>query len=260
MTEPTRISAASRNGGDFLNQYLTISQYLIAQNCLSRLEQRRHLLESLTPQFHREVSAHMCNVNPTCDLEELEEVPKIDEAVCYCLRSPIQVKFKEPSSSSTTTHVKQEPADSIAELVSQLVQKELVQRARNWGPFPTRPGEGERHAPRMSYSPQLEACHYCGHQGHMVHQCAVVDEDINLGQCICNQEGRLVLPSGLFLPRTIPGTTMRDRFNEWHKHNPGTQPQDTVSGSTMMLSVTPTLPPPECQLECHGVSVRRPGL
>ncbi|KAJ8582519.1 hypothetical protein M405DRAFT_750128 [Rhizopogon salebrosus TDB-379] len=234
---------------DFLNQYITISQYLIAQNRLSELEQRRHLLESLTPQFHREVSAHMRNVNPTRDPEELEEVPKVDEAGCYCLRSPVRVKFEENPASPTATHVKQEPVDPIAELVSQLVQKELVQRARNWGPPLARPGEGERRIPGKNYSPQSETCHYCGHQGHMVRQCAVVDEDINLGRCACNQEGRLVLPNGSFLPRTIPGATMRDRFNEWHKRNPGTQSQDTPSGSSMMFSEgTHPLPIPSFSL------------
>ncbi|OAX33449.1 hypothetical protein K503DRAFT_786483 [Rhizopogon vinicolor AM-OR11-026] len=167
---------------DYLNQYITISQYLITQQRLSNLEQRRHLLKSLTPRLHQEVAAYMRNVNPMRDPEELEGVPKIDKAICYCLHSPIQVVLKEPQQLSTPApHTKQEPTDSIVELVSQLVQKELVLRVRTWGLPPTCLGEGERRTPGMSYSPQSETCHYCGHQGHMVHQCAVVDEDINLG-------------------------------------------------------------------------------
>ena len=37
---------------EYLNQYITISKYLITQSRLSELEQRRHLLKSLTTKFH----------------------------------------------------------------------------------------------------------------------------------------------------------------------------------------------------------------
>ena len=124
---------------EYLNQYITISKYLITQSRLSELEQRRHLLESLTTKFHREVSAHMRNVDPERDPEAIGTVAEIDEAVCYCLRSPFRVKFEDPlPSSSSSFPIKQEPSESIADLVSQLVQKELVQRARSWGPPPMR--------------------------------------------------------------------------------------------------------------------------
>jgi hypothetical protein len=54
--------------------YLKVSLYLIRQSHLSTLEQHRYLLESLSTNLHQEVSAHMCNVNPTCNPEEVEEV------------------------------------------------------------------------------------------------------------------------------------------------------------------------------------------
>ena len=206
---------------EYLNKYLAMTHYLVRHTCLSELEQCRYLLESLSNALHHEVTAHLRLVNPTCDPEEVEEVAKIDEAVSYCLRSPQRVKFEEsPTTMSLTSSVpiKQESSEvALAGLVSQLVQKELVQRARNWGPPPNRSNDGQ--VALSSVVPYSEACHYCGHQGHIMRQCAVVDEDINFNRCARNPEGRIVLPNGQFLPRTITGATMRDHIEEWHKRN-----------------------------------------
>ena len=224
---------------EYLNEYLEVSLYLVKQSRLSELEQRRYLLESLSTNLHREVSAHMRNVNPTRDPEEVEEVSKIDEAVSYCLRSPQRVKFEEsptaiPSNSSAP--VKQESTEvALAGLVAQLVQKELVQRARSWGPPPNRSNDGR--VAISSGTQYSEACHYCGHQGHIMRQCAVVDEDVNFNRCARNPEGRIVLPNGQFLPRTIPGATMRDRIEEWHKRNGSPPRGDSTATTSMMLSV-----------------------
>jgi len=134
-------------------------------------------------------------------------------------------------SSTSSIPIKQESSEvAFAGLVSQ-----LVQCARNWGPPPNRLNNGQV-AP-SSVVPYSDACHYCGHQGHIMCQCAVVDEDINFNHCACNPEGRIVLPNGQFLPRTITGATMRDHIEEWHKRN-GSPPRGDASATTsMMLSV-----------------------
>jgi hypothetical protein len=77
-------------------------------------------------------------------------------------------------------------------------------------------------------------------------QCAAVDEDVNFNRCARNAEGRVVLPSGQFIPRMIPGNTIRDRIEEWHKRN-GSPPRGSVPPTSgLMLSVermsTPVLP------------------
>ena len=69
----------------YLNKYLAMTHYLVRHTCLSELEQRRYLLESLSNTLHHEVTAHLRLVNPTRDPEEVEEVNKIDEAISYCL-------------------------------------------------------------------------------------------------------------------------------------------------------------------------------
>src|ERR1700676_4405861 len=53
------------------------------------------------------------------------------------------------------------------------------------------------------------------------------------GKCIRNAEGRLVLPGGGFIPRHINGKDMRERFEEWHRQNPGQLAKGILSSSTI---------------------------
>ena len=64
-------------------------------------------------------------------------------------------------------------------------------------------------------------CHFCGSVSHLLPVCDIVDQTIKEGKCIRNHEGRLVLPGGEYLPRSINGKTMLDRFEEWHYQNLG---------------------------------------
>jgi hypothetical protein len=64
-------------------------------------------------------------------------------------------------------------------------------------------------------------CNFCGMEGHFLGNCKIVEEYIQEGKCRKNSEGRIVLPTGAFLPKAIIGRFMKERFNEWHRHNPG---------------------------------------
>ncbi|KAL7284478.1 LOW QUALITY PROTEIN: hypothetical protein ACG7TL_001769 [Trametes sanguinea] len=82
-------------------------------------------------------------------------------------------------------------------------------------------------------------CHYCGNPGCQLRNCPFVEEDIRAGRCVRNQDGRVVLPNGNFVPRQIPGfdgITMRDRIYEWHCWNPNSLAPPTAN--QMVLSIT----------------------
>ena len=55
-------------------------------------------------------------------------------------------------------------------------------------------------------------CHFCGSVSHLLPVCDIVEQTIKEGKCIRNHVGRLVLPGGGYLPRSINGKTMLDRF------------------------------------------------
>ena len=62
-------------------------------------------------------------------------------------------------------------------------------------------------------------CNFCG-KDHFICDCDLVEEYIRAGKCKRNIEGKVVLPSGAFVPRKIPGTLLRERVDEWHRRNP----------------------------------------
>jgi hypothetical protein len=59
-------------------------------------------------------------------------------------------------------------------------------------------------------------CTFCGSSDHFIKNCEVVTEYIRLGKCKRNFEGKVVLPSGAYIPRDIPGKHFMDRIDEYH--------------------------------------------
>ena len=57
-------------------------------------------------------------------------------------------------------------------------------------------------------------CNFCGREGHFLGNCKIVEEYIQEGKCRKNSEGRIVLPTGAFLPKAIIGRFMKERFDE----------------------------------------------
>jgi hypothetical protein len=64
-----------------------------------------------------------------------------------------------------------------------------------------------------------EYCLFCGHQGHYIGACLVCQQYITDGKCKKNAEGKIVLMTGQYCPRNIPGRHIKDRIDEWNKRN-----------------------------------------
>jgi aspartyl protease/uncharacterized protein DUF4100 len=64
------------------------------------------------------------------------------------------------------------------------------------------------------------SCNMCGGD-HYIKDCKVVDEYVAAGKCRRNIEGKVVLSTGAYVPREIPGTLLQERVDEWHRRNPG---------------------------------------
>ncbi|KAK7005489.1 hypothetical protein R3P38DRAFT_3041686 [Favolaschia claudopus] len=55
-------------------------------------------------------------------------------------------------------------------------------------------------------------CSYCSSPRHLIRHCPRVLADIRSGLCKRNALGRVVLPSGLYVPHTVVGHNLRARF------------------------------------------------
>ena len=63
-------------------------------------------------------------------------------------------------------------------------------------------------------------CLFCGGP-HPIRKCATVDQYIKAGKCRRNHEGRIILSSGVWIPRDMPGSNFKERIDKWHRRNPG---------------------------------------
>ncbi|KZT18957.1 hypothetical protein NEOLEDRAFT_1183813, partial [Neolentinus lepideus HHB14362 ss-1] len=90
-------------------------------------------------------------------------------------------------------------------------------------------------APVAYRPPRTDTCHYCGKLNCSIGRCPSVEEDIRLGLCRRNQEGKVVLPAGAMVPRYIIGATMRERIQEWHRQNPNQRAAGILSVQDGML-------------------------
>ncbi|THH15801.1 hypothetical protein EW146_g4736 [Bondarzewia mesenterica] len=77
---------------------------------------------------------------------------------------------------------------------------------------------------------------FCGNARHYMRECPEVEDYIHQGKCRCNPEGKVILSSGAFVPRSIPGLWLKERIDEWHHRNPG----QIVQGQ-LLLNVLPNV-------------------
>ncbi|KAG5637420.1 hypothetical protein H0H81_004627 [Sphagnurus paluster] len=70
-----------------------------------------------------------------------------------------------------------------------------------------------------------------------------VEQCIREGKCQRNQEGRIVLPSGGYVPNNIGGDNLKAKVKEWHRRNPNQLATGhiTANANTMLYEVNQVL-------------------
>ncbi|KAJ8582616.1 hypothetical protein M405DRAFT_749978 [Rhizopogon salebrosus TDB-379] len=113
---------------EFLNQYLVISQYLIARRRLDPLEQQCYLLRSLSPSLRLQVESYMYRINPCRDPEHIMSVVEVDTAVAHCLCTPElpHTMLTKPLIDESDRSRSPKTVEQLSALVAKLVQKELT--------------------------------------------------------------------------------------------------------------------------------------
>ncbi|KAF8190905.1 hypothetical protein BJ912DRAFT_849809 [Pholiota molesta] len=82
-----------------------------------------------------------------------------------------------------------------------------------------------------------QSCNFCGGP-HFIRDCEVVEDYVRAGKCKRNIDNKVVLPSGVFVPRNIPGLLLKDRIEEWHRRFPNQLANGIMTASTMMLNAS----------------------
>ncbi|KAF7344736.1 hypothetical protein MVEN_01634300 [Mycena venus] len=201
----------------FYRQFLRITTYLIGKKRLSEGEQSRSFLRAMQPstlaadiRLHLKVNhpkAHPADPLPVADLYEAAEYALAGSGSSLALDV-----HTAPSISSTSSAPRFYPNNHRTALVgtmAKLIEVLAMQK----------PSETSNENSQKKMRP--DGCGYCSDLSHFINQCPHVLADIQAGKCRRNTDGRVVLPTGAFVPRTITGKDLRSRIEKWHEQNPG---------------------------------------
>ncbi|KAJ7915046.1 hypothetical protein B0H13DRAFT_1547074, partial [Mycena leptocephala] len=213
IAEFSRIPSLSRTRFlEFYRRFFTISSFLRAKDRLSAPEQFRSFVRAIPSNIwhhaHERLHIKFPNVHPD-DPHPLHDLrDAVDFVLIDSSERSLASAFPElPASVST-------PADPsiavLADAIDELTR--LVSSQQQLSPT----------APRLDSppsSPRPALCSYCSNPAHFIARCPLAAADIRAGICKRNAEGKVVLPSGMFVPHHIAGPDLRTRISSWHREN-----------------------------------------
>ena len=220
--------------GEYYRRFILISRYLISKNRLSTQEQSRTFFRGLQPQLEAKVRQRLQQKLIDHFPDDPYPITDIYDAVSYVLMgtaSAMMTQGSGPSSFPIPTPAPTQPqaspaadqssvkleamATAITSLTEMFKNVLLTQQAGAAKPRNTGVATAGTNAAGSG------VCNFCGVPGHFIRECEVVEEAIRFGKCKRSPEGKVVLPTGAHVPRSITGAWLRDRVDEWHRQNPG---------------------------------------
>ena len=207
---------------DYHLQFVAITRWLIIKQHLSELEQQRAYTRAFQPQLLGLINNRLSLKEPDHHPNIPYKVEKVYEAARFILQgaSPVGYVSSIGNTAPTTspistgdTVIKTENLSTIFTEFAKTIA-EVLQQNNNREPPPrsSRPYNNNNNNQNFD-------CSYCG-GSHFIRECPVVSDDVKAGKCKRNHEGKVVLPTGAFVPREIQGRNLRDRIDEWHKRHP----------------------------------------
>ena len=218
--------------GEYYRRFILISRYLISKGRLSTQEQSRSFIRGLPSQLEAQTRQRLQQRFIDHFPDDPYDLPDIYDAVSYVLMGstslalaaappPQQVPAPTPIIAAPSPSVPDPNSvkiEALTTLVASLGEmfKTAIQ-TQQAGPKPRSPGV----TATGTNAPGTNACNFCGLPGHFIRECEVVAEYTRSGKCKRGPDGRVVLPSGAVVPRSITGAWLRDRVDEYHRQNPG---------------------------------------
>src|SRR5215475_9498834 len=185
---------------------------------MSELDQSRMFVQGFQPELWNTIKNRLAIKFPDHYPDDPYPLADINDAAKFVLHgSTPSVLLSHPvqnptvaTNQSATSAIKTEDLATFLDKFSQTLVNALAPQQ----PRPTYSGNYGN-----SLKPENPRCYFCGEEGHYGSSCLVAAQYIKDGKIKRNPEGKIVLPSGLFIPRAIPGITFCDRINEYYKRN-----------------------------------------
>ncbi|KAF9040168.1 hypothetical protein BJ165DRAFT_1351674 [Panaeolus papilionaceus] len=210
------------NAADYHRKFTVISHFLTEKKRLSDIETKRLYTQGFQERF-------WILVNNRLQLKDVDHHPadpwdisEVYAAVRFLLRGTSNAPRPETSTAIsvpalTNTQPVSNPTpvsvpfkmEDFSQIIAQVTKSvvESLQLTNNRG------SNGSRNPPNSG------RCNFCG-RDHFIRACELVSDYIRAGKCKKNIEGKIVLPSGAFVPSDIPSGLLKDRIDEWHRRNP----------------------------------------
>ena len=223
-------------------QFMSITTWLKEKKHLGELEQQRAYIRAFQPPLLSAIQNRLQLKNPDHHPSIPHMVEKVYEVAQFVLQGtnqsylPTMVQMATQLTNPPVTHaheptIKREELNSIfAEFTKNIVE---VLNQNNRG-----------HTNNNATTRQT-SCNFCGKELY-IKDCELVTEYIQAGKCKRNQDNKVVLPSGAFVPREIPGTLLRERVNDWHRRNP-----KQLAAATMLHTIDMRIIKGEPNKEVH---------
>ncbi|KAF8194899.1 hypothetical protein K438DRAFT_1761178 [Mycena galopus ATCC 62051] len=214
--------------------FLRISTYLMNKNRLSTIEQSRAVLRAMQPSSFKQAIRRRLEIKkPDVHPGDVHALTELYEAAKFILAGTSQTSTHTPFAPTPTPpasapagvptiEIKSDPGiTALLGTMTKLIEGLASQKA---------PGSGNTGGEKRT---RPDGCNYCSDSTHFINDCDCVLEDIKEGLVRRNSEGRVVLPSGAFVPKTITGKDLRARVKKWHEQNPG-----QVAATQLFVGVT----------------------
>ncbi|KAF7377219.1 hypothetical protein MSAN_00141600 [Mycena sanguinolenta] len=277
VSELSRLPSLSRTQfANFYRSFFLISTFLIRKGRLSVFEQsfalRRAIPQLIWPQIAQRLAIKLPDVYPG----DPYPLASLRDAVHFILADSSP---STPLSSSTSklalaaapfiSESSETSAPTLAAAVDRLVDvlaPSVCVRPSASASCPVLPSAQSLPFPAASRpdlppppSPHPTSCSYCSHPAHFIARCPVVAADIYSGFCRRNTEGKVVLPSGSFVPHHFAGPNLRARIISWHAANP-TRPAQPVASHVLAHTPTTSHAPVPCSHESSSTAPHSPCL
>lgn len=254
--------------GTYQRNFQRIADFLKSKNKISEREMNEIFMKGIHPDFRFRVLQRLQIVKHDQPSDEPYAMKDVIEAAEWAIDGVPGAIYREPD--EDTSYIKKEMVDlsnTVREMGRQFTaQIQTLSRAqessapRNVGP-PRRPQgatyQNHEAPPRWNQNqpqalpPQNQAfreaqagerrdppgpfvdgqCGGCSDQGHFMRECPKIEEQIRLGRCKKNQDNKIVLPNGRFIPRYVEGKNFIERLENWYKPAPNPAPAPAAAAN-----------------------------
>src|SRR5229473_6394451 len=247
--------------GEYHRKFLLIMWYLISKGHLSTLEQCQFFLRGLQPALEARINQHLQQKFLDHCPDDPYDLSTTYEAISFVLMgtssttlsqgpTPLNPTTPPPTSSQDPTSAKIEALTATISSLGEMF-KTTIQ---------TQPAGARPQPPAVTGMgvPGPSACNFCGGAGHYIQECKVVNKYICSRKCKCSPDGKVILASGVMVPRSITGAWLRDRIDEWHRLNPGQMATQMLFEVTVSATVPPNDAAGQSTCSCPAKHVDQP--